>query len=57
MDYAENNGSSQTLASAVILEIWQEAREIANSILQKYTLQDLTDKLNARRQLDIMYYI
>lgn len=57
MDYGENNGSSQTLASAVILEIWQEAREIANSILQKYTLQDLTDKLNARRQLDIMYYI
>jgi Rrf2 family protein len=57
MDYDENNGSSQTLASAVILEIWQEAREIANSILQKYTLQDLTEKLNARRQLDIMYYI
>ncbi len=57
VDYDENNGSSQTLASAVIVEIWQEAREIANSILQKYTLQDLTEKLNARRQLDIMYYI
>jgi Rrf2 family protein len=57
VDFAENNGSSQTLASAVIFEIWQEAREIANSILQKYTLQDLTEKLNARRQLDVMYYI
>ncbi|OCR02670.1 Rrf2 family transcriptional regulator [Oscillatoriales cyanobacterium USR001] len=57
VDYSENNGSSKTLESAVIFEIWQEAREIANSVLQKYTLQDLADQLNARRQLDIMYYI
>ncbi|MFN6515640.1 MAG: RrF2 family transcriptional regulator [Nostoc sp. CreGUA01] len=43
--------------SSVIQEIWQEASRAANSVLQKYTLQDLCEKLNSRRQLDIMYYI
>jgi len=57
LDRSENNNSSKTLESAVVFEVWQEAREIANSVLQKYTLQDLTEKLNSRRQLDIMYYI
>ena len=57
LDHSENHSSSKTLESAVVYEVWQEAREIANSVLQKYTLQDLTEKLNARRQLDIMYYI
>jgi Rrf2 family protein len=57
LDGSENNDSSQTLESVVIFEVWQEAREIAKSVLQKYTLQDLTEKLSARRQLDIMYYI
>lgn len=57
VDHSENNSSSKTLESAVVFEVWQEAREIANSVLQKYTLQDLTEKLNSRRQLDIMYYI
>ncbi|CBN56669.1 MULTISPECIES: RrF2 family transcriptional regulator [Kamptonema] len=57
MDRSENNSTTKTLESAVVFEVWQEAREIANSVLQKYTLQDLTERLNARRQLDIMYYI
>lgn len=57
MDRSENNSATKTLESAVLFEVWQEAREIANSVLQKYTLQDLTERLNARRQLDIMYYI
>ena len=57
MDRSENNSSTKTLESAVVFEVWQEAREIANSVLQKYTLQDLTERLNARRQLVIMYYI
>jgi hypothetical protein len=26
-------------------------------VLQKYTLQDLCDRRDAKRQLDIMYYI
>jgi DNA-binding IscR family transcriptional regulator len=41
----------------VIWEIWQEAGQAANTVLQKYTLQDLAEKRNSRRQLDIMYYI
>lgn len=56
-EQADNGSSLKTLESTVVLEVWQEARQIANSVLQKYTLQDLTDKLDARRQLDIMYYI
>ncbi|MEB3359056.1 MAG: Rrf2 family transcriptional regulator [Synechococcales bacterium] len=41
----------------VIHEVWQEACGAAEGILQKYTLQDLLEKRNARQQPDIMYYI
>jgi Rrf2 family protein len=41
----------------VIEEVWQEARQAANSVLQKYTLADLCERRDSRRQLDIMYYI
>lgn len=41
----------------VIEEVWQEARQAANSVLQKYTLADLCEKRDSRKQLDIMYYI
>lgn len=47
----------KTLDSSVVEDIWQEARQAANSVLQKYTLQNLCEKRDARRQLDIMYYI
>jgi Rrf2 family protein len=47
----------RTVDSAVIAEIWQEARQAANSVFQKYSLQDLCEKRDSRRQLDIMYYI
>jgi Rrf2 family protein len=53
----EDNGNSKTLDGAVIEEIWQEACQAANSVLQNYTLQDLCEKRDSRRQLDIMYYI
>ena len=43
--------------SAVVEEIWLEASQAANSVLQKYTLQDLCEKRDSRQQLDIMYYI
>ncbi|MBD2677558.1 MULTISPECIES: Rrf2 family transcriptional regulator [Nostoc] len=43
--------------SSLIEEIWQEASHAANLVLQKYTLQDLCEKINSRRQLDIIYYI
>ncbi|WP_375477479.1 RrF2 family transcriptional regulator [uncultured Nostoc sp.] len=53
----EENVNSQSIDSSVIEEIWQEASRAANSVLQKYTLQDLCEKRDSRRQLDIMYYI
>lgn len=49
--------STKTLEGAVICEIWHEANQAANAVLQKYTLQDLSDRRDSRRQLDLMYYI
>ncbi|WP_414579265.1 RrF2 family transcriptional regulator [Anabaena sp. CCY 9402-a] len=54
---SENNGNSKTLDNAVIEEIWQEACQAANFVLQNYSLQDLCETRDSRRQLDIMYYI
>lgn len=53
----EENVNSKRVDSFVIEEIWQEASRAANSVLQKYTLQDLCEKRDSRRHLDIMYYI
>ncbi|WP_445629352.1 RrF2 family transcriptional regulator [Nostoc sp. DSM 114167] len=53
----EENVNSKSIDSSVIEEIWQEASHAANSVFQKYTLQDLCEKRDSRRQLDIMYYI
>ncbi|MDZ8087446.1 MAG: Rrf2 family transcriptional regulator [Nostoc sp. DedQUE12b] len=53
----EENVNSKSIDSSVIEEIWQEASRAANSVLQKYTLQDLCEKRDSRRQLDVMYYI
>ncbi|MDJ0617664.1 MAG: Rrf2 family transcriptional regulator [Calothrix sp. MO_192.B10] len=47
----------QTVESSVIEEIWQEACQAANSVLETYTLADLCEKRDARQQLNIMYYI
>lgn len=54
---SQTDASAQTVESAVVGEIWQEVHDSADRILQGYTLQDLSDKRDARRQLDIMYYI
>ncbi|MFN6560431.1 MAG: RrF2 family transcriptional regulator [Nostoc sp. ChiSLP01] len=53
----EEDLNPKKVDSSVIEEIWQEASRAANSVLQKYTLQDLCEKIDSRRQLDIMYYI
>lgn len=53
----ESNVDPKSIGGAVITEIWQEAGQAADAVLQKYTLQDLAAKRDARRQLDIMYYI
>ena len=47
----------QTTEGKIVAEVWQETRTAAESILSKYTLQDLVDKRNARQQMDLMYYI
>lgn len=47
----------KTPESVVLCEVWQEARQIAYSVLQKYTLQELCEIRNTKQQLDIMYYI
>jgi Rrf2 family protein len=53
----EEDINPKTVDSSVVEEIWQEASQAANSVLQKYSLQDLCEKRDSRRQLDIMYYI
>lgn len=40
-----------------IAQIWQQSQQAANEVLQKYTLQDLLEKRDSRRRLDVMYYI
>jgi Rrf2 family protein len=54
---SEQEAKPKTVEIAVVQEIWQEAQQAANLILQKYTLQDLCEQQTARRQLDFMYYI
>lgn len=54
---SEQNATPKTAEGAVIREIWKEAHAAANAVLLQYTLQDLCEKRNSRRQLDIMYYI
>jgi Rrf2 family protein len=57
MQPAESPGEAKSLEGLVVWEIWQEAGRAAEAVLQKYTLQDLAEKRDARVQLDIMYYI
>lgn len=53
----EQNPHPTSVDSSVVAEIWQEARQAANSVLENYSLQDLCEKRDSRKQLDIMYYI
>jgi Rrf2 family protein len=53
----EEDVNPKSVDGKVVEEIWLEARKAANSVLQKYTLADLCEKRNSRRQLDVMYYI
>lgn len=54
---SDEAANRKTIESTVVQDIWQEAHQAANLVLQKYTLQDLCEQRDARRQLDIMYYI
>lgn len=53
----EEEANPKTLESAIIQEIWHEARQAADLVLQNYTLQDLCDRRSARKQVNLMYYI
>ncbi|MEA5579154.1 Rrf2 family transcriptional regulator [Anabaena sp. UHCC 0451] len=53
----EDDTNPTSVDSAIVEEIWQEARQAANAVLQKYSLQDLCEQRDSRRQLDFMYYI
>lgn len=57
VDRSDIQSQTQSVDTVVISEIWQEAEEMAKSIFQKYTLQDLREKRDTRQQQDIMYYI
>jgi len=46
-----------TVEGELIQEVWQEARQAANSVLEKYTLQDLCERRTIRQQKELMYYI
>ncbi|WP_017652531.1 RrF2 family transcriptional regulator [Fortiea contorta] len=46
-----------TLENQVIHEIWQEARQAANSVLEHYTLHDLCERRSKKRHKELMYYI
>ncbi len=54
---AKEAKSPQTTDGVVLCEVWQEVRQAAEAVLEKYTLQDLVDKRNAHQQIDLMYYI
>ncbi len=54
---SEKDAIPKTVESAVVAEIWQEVHQAVNLVLQQYTLQDLCEQRNTRRQMDIMYYI
>lgn len=54
---SQSNTSPNSVESAVIGEVWQEVHDRAHEVLRSYTLQDLREKRDARRSLDIMYYI
>ncbi|MGI2901939.1 RrF2 family transcriptional regulator [Tolypothrix sp. VBCCA 56010] len=49
--------TSKTTESKIIQDVWYEARQAANSVWQKYTLQDLCELRDSRRQIQFMYYI
>jgi len=53
----ESRADSRTPERVVVAEIWQEARQAAYEVLQRYTLQDLAEQRDRQQQLNLMYYI
>ncbi|MEA5502395.1 Rrf2 family transcriptional regulator [Halotia wernerae UHCC 0503] len=45
--------NTKTIETQVIQEIWQEACQAANAVLQKYTLQDLCERRLIHQQKEL----
>ncbi|WP_017318636.1 RrF2 family transcriptional regulator [Mastigocladopsis repens] len=56
-DVPDKTSTSKTVETEVIQEMWEEARQAAYSVLQKYTLHDVCEQRAKRRQMELMYYI
>ena len=54
---AQDGATSGTVENLVVQEVWREARQMADAVFQKYTLQNLCEQRVAKQQQDIMYYI
>ncbi len=54
---AHDNADPPTIEIQLIRESWQQANLAAQSILAKYTLQDLCQKRDSYLQQSLMYYI
>jgi Rrf2 family protein len=48
---------SVTIEKTAVLESWQEVRQASLAVLGKYTLQDLCQQRDVRKQANPMYYI
>ena len=48
---------SETIEKTVVRSIWLEVRHASLSVLEKYTLQDLCEQRDDRKQVNPMYYI
>jgi Rrf2 family protein len=42
---------------SLVYDVWSEAQQSARDVLHRYTLKDLCQKLDDRRQINAMYYI
>ena len=56
-DQTQKASESVTIEKTAVLEIWQEARQASFAVLGKYTLQDLCELRDVRKQTHPMYYI
>lgn len=56
-DVSNLEQNPQTLDGDVIEDVWKEARQAANAVLQKYTLQDLCERRASKERKELMYYI
>ena len=53
----QKGSESVTIEKTAVLEIWQEVRQASFAVLGKYTLQDLCEQRDIRKQTHPMYYI